>query len=339
MADKTTQYGDLELDDAIHASKRMLRTAQYHNITAKYADVDELPQHAGDTLKLRRYEDWSVPEAPLSEVLDPDAVQPTFVDVEVVVEEYGQIARLTKKIKLMHQHPVFKKQFELAGKSAGRCSQKVDFNALVAGSNVYYANNATGRTTLDATVSNTGLKKIVRQFMTDGIDPITSRLKAGPDIDTEPIEESYVAFIHPHTRADCQGLDDWTEPKNYASGQAEQNEIGACEGVRFLFSKDAKVYLAGASSTSSTSWLVNGARVTSASTPDVYPIIVIGQNVWSRVPLAGHTALKPMVVNPGKPNAADPTGRKGFVSWLGYFAAVITWEAGVARYEVCATAL
>lgn len=339
MADKTTTYGDLKVEEAVHASARMLRTAQYHNVTAKYATVDELPQHAGDTLKLRRYEDWAVPDAPLSEVLDPDAVQPTYVDVEVTVEEYGQIARLTKKIALMHQHPVFDIQFKKAGKAAGRCSQKVDFNALVAGSNVYYAGNASGRTTLDATYADNDLKKIVRQFEADGIEPLTERLAASVKVSTEPIEECYIGFVHPHNKPDLQNLTDWTPAKEYASGKPEQNEYGSAEGVRFIYCKDAKVYEQAATSTSSTTWLVGGQRVTSNGNPDAYPTVIIGMDVWSRVPLAGSKALKPMVVNPGKPNAADPTGRKGFVSWLGYFAAVITWESGVARYEVCATAL
>jgi len=336
--DVVTSYGNISPRTAAYASKRMLKTARHVNSTAKYAQVEELPKNAGDTLKLRRYEDWPVTESPLSEIVDPAAITPTFVDIEVTVEEYGQVMRLTKKIADMHEDPVFRVMQEKAGKSAGKTSQKIDFNALKAGTNVYYASTYTTRATCAATVANNDLKKIVRQLNKDGVEPITKRIAAGTGIATEPVPEAFVAFGHTDTKSDLENLDGWLPVHEYSNpASADEGEVGECEGIRFILNREAPIFLAAGAS--GTTYLSNGVKPSSSSAYDVYPLIIIGQDVWSRVPLAGETAIKPMVVNPGKPSAADPTGRKGFISWVAYFASVITWEQGVARYEMCVTAL
>jgi len=336
--DRTTSYGDLSIENAVYAKKRMLRTADHVNVTQRYATLDPLPRNMGDTLKLRRYEDWPVTDAPLSETMDPEAIQPTFTDVEVVVEEYGQILNLTKKMADMHQHPVFKLEFKKAGKAAGMCSQKVDFNALKAGTNVYRAGGATSRATIDATVSNTDLKKIDRQLRRDGIPMITERISASTDIATEPVPEGFVAFTHPDMKADLEALDNWLPKHEYAEpAKADPGELGECEGIRFVANKEAPIWET--SGASSTTWLSGGAKVSSAAQADIYPIIVVGEDVWTRVPLKGMESIKPMVVNPGKPSVGNMTGRKGGISWVTYLAATITWELGVARLECGATAL
>jgi N4-gp56 family major capsid protein len=316
----------------------MLKTAAHVNVTARYATVDPLPRNAGDTLKLRRYEDLPIPDAPLSEILDPEATMPTYTDVEVVVEQYGAIMRLTQKIKDMHEDPIFQIEFDKAGKQAGQCSQKVDFNALKAGTNVAYAAGVTARTSVAARISNNDLKKIVRQFKRDGASTISRRIKATPDIGTEPVPEGFVAFGHTDMLADLEDLDGWLPVHKYPNPTAaDPGEAGTCEGIRFILSNEAPISLAGGAS--GTTYLSNGEKVSVAASCDVYHLIVIGQDSYSRVPLAGKQAIKPMVVNPGTPSAADPTGRKGYISWLAYLACVITNEAWVCRYESAVTAL
>lgn len=340
MPDNITTFGSLQPRNAAHASRRMLKTAAHVNVTARYATVDVLPKNAGDTLKLRRYEDLTIPDAPLSEILDPEATLPTFTDVEVVVEQYGAIIRLTQKIADMHEDPVFQIQFDKAGKQTGQTSQRVDFNALKAGTNVYFAGTATARGSVNGTVSNNDLKKIVRQFHADGASTIMRRIKAGPDIGTEPVPEAFVAFGHTDLLADLQNLDGWLPVHKYPNpGAADPGEVGTCEGIRFILNNEAPKWLAAGFANASLSYLANGAKPATATAIDVYPIIVVSEDSYSRVPLAGKHAVKPMVINPGTPSAYDPTGRKGFVSWLAYFACVITNDAWVARYEVGVSAL
>jgi len=336
--DRTTTFGDLQPRNAVYASKRMLKTADHVNVTARYAQVDSLPRNMGDTLKFRRYLDLEVPDAPLSEVINPEASIPTYEDIEVTVELYGQIVRLSQKIKDMHEDPVFKIMFDKCGKAMGQCSQLVDFNALKAGTNVYYAGTATSRATVNGTVDNNLLKKMERQLLNDGASPLMKRLAAGPNIATEPVPEAFVAFCHTDHKADLQELEGWLPMHEYSDPKsADPGELGQCESFRFIGSREAPVWRT--SGASGTTYLSGGAKVSGAAACDVYPIIAVSEDSYSRVPLKGKEAVKPMVVNPGKPSHYDPTGRLGFVSWIAYLACVITNDAWVARAEVAVTAL
>ena len=333
--DRTTTFGDIQPRNAAHAAKRMLKTARFFNVTARYSEVDPLPRNAGDTLKFRRYNDLPIPDAPLSEVINPEASIPTFEDVEVTVEEYGQIVRLTQKIKDMHEDPVFQEMFDKAGKAMGECSQLVDFNSLKAGTNAYYSGGTT-RATVNASITNNLCKKVIRQLSNDGGSPITRRIKAGVKIATEPVPEAYIGIVHTDLRADLENLDGWQPVAFYSdSDKADPGEIGQCEGIRFIVHRKAPKWLA--AGVSGSTYLTNGASGTGEC--DVYPLIVVSEDSYSRVPLSGKEAVKPMVVNPGKPSPGDPTGRFGSIAWVAYFACVITNQAWVARVEVGATAL
>ena len=339
--DRVTSYGDMDGGTAGRATTVMEETARHYNNISKYAQVHEMPLHSGDTLKFKRYADWAVTDSPLSETIDPTFLQPTFEEAEVTVEEYGQAVQLTRKIKLMHEDPLFQIQMKKAGKAAAQCSLKVDFNALKAGTNVSYAGTATTRVSVDAAVSNNALKKVVRQLEEDGIEPISEVVPASTGIGTEPVPEAYRALVHTHQRADLEALEGWLPVHAYPNQSGiDVKELGECEGIRFIANREAPIWKAAGAS--STTWLSNGSKVSSAASADVYPIIVIGQDSWARVPLAGTSAknanLKPIVLLP-KPQAGDVLGRRGSVAWCGWFAALITWEDGVHRLETAVTAL
>jgi N4-gp56 family major capsid protein len=338
--DRLTVYDSITPANRIYASKRILTIASRLDVTGRYATVDELPANMGDTMNLRRYQEWPEVTAPMSEYLNPESFIPTFEDFQVTVEPYGQSIRLTSKIADMHQDPVGKIQADRAAQSAARTAMKVDFNALKAGTNVSFGGTGTTRLTVNGAITNNLLKGTLRQLENDGATPITRRLAAGPNVATEPVPEGFVCFGHVNHLADLEKLDGWIPVHKYAEAKsADPGEKGACEGFRFILNRDAPVFIQGATSVSSTTFLSNKGNPASASNPDVYPLIAIGQDSWSRVPLKGKNAIVPIVLNPGHPSIGDVMGRFGAVSWWAYFAAVLTNQAWIHRIEVGATAL
>jgi len=338
--DLLTVYDSITPINRTYAAKRILTIAGRLDVTGKYATVDSLPANMGDTLKLRRYMEWPEVTAPMSEYVNPEAFIPTFEDFEVTVEPYGQSVRLTQKIVDMHTDAVGKIQSDRAAQSAARTAMRVDFNALKSGTNVSFGGTGTTRLTVNGIVTNNLLKVTLRQLENDGATPIRKRLSASPNVGTEPVPEAYVAFGHVNHRSDIEKLDGYLPIHKYSDPKAaDPGEVGAAEGFRFILTRDAPVWLAAATSVSSTAYLSNKATPTAATYPDVYPLITIGEDSWSRVPLKGKNALVPIVLNPGHPSISDVMGRFGAVSWWAYFAALITNPAWVHRIEVAATAL
>lgn len=336
--DRLTTFDTITPINRVYAAKRILTIASRLDVTGRYATVDELPQKMGDTLKLRRYQEWPEVVAPMSEYINPEAFVPTYEDFEVTVESYGQSVRLTQKIMDMHSDPVGQIMSKRAGQSAARCAMRVDFNALKAGTNVSFGGTGTTRLTVNGAIDNDTLKAVLRQLENDGATPITSRIPAGPGIGTEPVPEGFVAFGHVNHRADIEALDGFTPVHQYPNAKiADPGEAGAAEGFRFILTRDAPVWTQAATSVSSTAYLSNKATPSTAAYPDVYPLIVIGEDSWSRVPLKGKNALVPIVINPGTPSISDLMGRFGAVSWWAYMAALITNQAWVHRIEVAAS--
>jgi N4-gp56 family major capsid protein len=337
--DRLTSFGDLSGGTAGKAGRVMLETARRIDVTARYSDTNTLPRNAGDTLKARRYEDWPLTESPLSETVGPEILRPTFTDIEVTVEEYGQAMELTQKIADMHEDPVFRIQHQRCSKAAAKCGQRVSFNALKAGSNVVYANSAANRAAVNNTINNNDLKKMERSLNESGVEPVFERVMASTGVSTEPVPEAYLVLCHTSMKSDIRALSGFAPLEDYSSNhKGDPGEVGECEGFRFVANNEAPRVLA--AGTSGTTFLSNNAKVSGAAACDVYLNIVMGANTWTRVPLAGSGgAIVPIVINPGKPNVVDKFGRKGMIAWLAYFAAMITWDAGVIRYECAATAL
>jgi len=332
MPDTISGFSDLGGANMAHAMGRFLKNADAENTTARYATVFELPQHMGDTLKLRRYFELDIADTPLSEFHNPTPIIPTYEDVDIVVREYGATAIITKKVVNMHQDPIGQILSDASITQFARTSQRVDFNALKAGSNVYYAGGVTSRGSVTTALAKADIQRVVRQFNKDGATPIKKRIKAGLGFNTEPVEQAYVAFCHTDLRQDIEALEGFVPVHEYAdAGTADPLELGKCAGVRFILHREAPIWAA--SGASSASFLVNGEPVTAAASCDVYPIMVISLNSWTRVPLAGQHTVKPILLNP-KESHSDPTGRTGYIVWTAHLAAGITNDDWVARIEV-----
>ena len=339
--DRLTVFDSITPVNRVYASRRILKIASRLDQTGRYATVDDLPKNMGDQLSLRRWQEWPEVTAPMSEYINPEAIVPTYEDFSVTVEAYGATVRLSKKIADMHTDPFGKIQSQRAAENAARTAMRVDYNTLKAGTNVSYGGTGTTRVTVNGPVTNNLLKNCMRQLENDGAMLIKKRLTASDKVGTEPVPQSYVTFGHVNHRVDLEGLDGFLPVHKYSKPEdADEGELGMCEGFRFLLNRDAPVILAGATSVTSSTYLSNKGKP-SSSYPDIYHLIAIGEDSWSRVPLKGErgysAGITPIVINPGTASISDPMGRFGAISWWAYFASVITNQAWIHRMEVAAT--
>jgi N4-gp56 family major capsid protein len=121
-------------------------------------------------------------------------------------------------------------------------------------------------------------------------------------------------------------------PANYpASMPLLPNELGSYKDIRFLASTLFVPWLLAATSTGSQSTILSGgAAVTGVG--DVYPIIIVGQDAFATVSLAGANAVTPMVSNP-KVSDSDPLGQRAHVAFKMYATAAILNDAWAVRCE------
>lgn len=323
-----TEYGDISPRTAAYAAKELLtRGLPYLNFD-KFGQVKELPTKSTKVMKFRRYEALDSTPVALIEGVTPTASQLTHTDYTVTLAQYGGLITLTDVVEDTHEDPVLMESMEILGEQAAQMIEKVNFNVLKAGSNVFYSGAHTARVQVVTPISLTTQRRVTRSLKRQNARPITRLVRSTPDWGTEQIRPSFVAICHSDLESDIRGMTGFVPTEKYGTITPWENELGKVEDVRYITSTIVESY-ANAGGT-----LGSNVGTTAA---DVYPVIYIARDAYALVPLRGKNRLTPMVVN-AKPTDSDPLAQRSHVSWKAYHACVILNDFWMAVAEVSATA-
>lgn len=332
-----TTYGDISPATAGTARAIMLKRGQHLLVTERYGSVDPVQKNTGNTVAWSRYNALARATAPLAEGVPPPGQKVTKTDITAVLEEYGDVIKLTNRIQDFHTDPVLRQYMELTGQQAAETIEEIRINRLKAGTNVFYAANVASRSTVNSPPTRGDFRRIYRYFKKYKARELTSIIPPTAMISTEPIPPSYFVLGHTDLYADISNVSGFIPVQNYSSAiKAHPGEVGSIEQFRIVLTAMFDPwYTAGASGTT---YLSGGVEVSVAASADVYPLIFIAKDGYSIVPFQGKNAVKPMVRNPGNPTIGNELGQVGFVSWVMYQAAAITNQSWIARLECAATA-
>ena len=271
------------------------------------------------------------------------SVSPAWFDRTKSVRRYRSpesnsrdAVKLTDVILDTHEDPIPDETSDLCSEQIAETVEELRINVLRAGSNVFYANGESARSSVNSPPTRGDFRKIYRYFKKYKAREISKIIKASHRISTEAIMPGYFALGHTDLDADLRGISGFIPVKDYAdSGKALPGEIGAIEQFRIILTPMFEAW--SAAGASGTAYLSGGVEVSSSASCDVYPMIFVSKNAYAIVPLQGQNAITPMVVNP-KPQVGDMLGQIGFVSWKTMQACAILNQNWVARLECAATA-
>ena len=330
-----TTYGDISPRTAGHATKDLLERGQPMAILERFGYFDPQGKNKTKTRKWRRYEALQPATTPLAEGVTPAGSAINFTDIEVVLQQFGDFVSLTDVIQDTHEDPVLKEMMQVLAEQIVETIELVRFNALKAGTNVFYGGTGTTRATVNGTVSRGQLRKIKRTLKRNRAREIADVIAPTAKVATEPVAKAYFAVGHTDLDSDLQNVPGFVPVEKYAAmTKVMDGEVGKIEGIRFVLTdlfepwQEAGAY--------GSTFLSGGIDATGNA--DVYPLLVFAKDAYAIVPLQGANAITPMVNNPGKPVQGDELGQRGSVAWKGYQATAILNDAWMARYEVAATA-
>ncbi len=341
-------YGDITPAVAAWATVRMLKRALPLLVFEKFGQVFPLPTNSTQTAKFRRYflagatgsagngtGNFYTPLAttPLVEGVTPDGRALANQDYTVQLAQYGDFVTISDVVNDTHPDNILAEATDLLGENAAETVETLRFNVLKAGVNVFYANQVASRSLVAAKITLADQRRVTTALNRQNAKKITSVVASTADFNTKSVEAGYVAVVHPDLETDIRDMVGFKPVSDYGPHTTPwEGEIGSVEQVRYIATTVAKPF--------------EGAGVVVASAPtmrsnlgvnvDVYPIIYFARDAFGIVPLKGHSAMTPMVVNP-KPAAGDPLGQRGTVGWKLWTATVILQEAFMIRLEVGAT--
>lgn len=340
-------YGDITPRTAAFVVKELLERGMPYFVFEKFGNTKPLPKNSTQTMKWRRYflngdaftdtynpyeyyeqtgtgKIFDVASHKLTEGVTPDPVALDSEDIEVSIEQYGMYTDITDVIADTHEDPVLQEAIDIVGESGAFLVEKIRYNKLLAGTNVYYAGGTT-RATVDEPISLNIQRKVVRGLKRNLGKPITKVVKSTAAYGTEPISAAYVAVCHPDLEADIRNMAGFVPAEKYGNMSAWEGEIGKVESVRYV--QSTVVASLGEVGASATTGLIGTTK------NEVYPILYFAANAYALVPLKGKSSVVPMVLNPNVPRGSDPLGQRGTVGIKFWTALVILQDAWMARVE------
>lgn len=333
----TNTTGDISYRTNGRAVAKLLKRGQHLMVVERFGQVDPQQKNKTKTARWRRYNSLARASAPLAEGVPPTGQKLTYGDITAVLEQYGDVIKITDVIADTHEDPVLNEAMDLCGEQAAETIEELRINVLKAGSNVFYADGVASRATVNSPPTRGDFRKIYRYFKAHKAREKTKIIRASQNISTEPVPASYFVMGHTDLDADLRGISGFLPAEQYAdSTKILPGEIGKIEQFRIILTAMFDSWQAAGAS--GTTFLSGGVEVSSAASCDVYPMIFVAENSYGIVPMQGEQSVKVNMMNPGKPTKDDPNGQIGFVSWITYQTAAILNQTWLARLECAATA-
>lgn len=340
-------YSSVPGRNLIMAEREMLKRAEPIKVLSTFGTQKEIPQNKTDTVVYRRALpiDAGTNGAPsittsnylLQEGVTPAARTISYQDVQVTLQQFGVLMKISSKAEVMSEDDVPKDMSKLVGEHMGSIEELISYGVVRGGTNVVYANGA-ARASVNTAITLGKLRQAARQLENAHAMKVTEKLAAGVNYDTHPIEPGYLVFVHTDMMADVRNLTGFTPCVEYGSQKkVHDREFGAVEDFRFISSPYFKPFLIAGGTVTAGAFLSNGG--TSGTTADVYPLMVVAQDAWGQVALKGMGAIQPIYLPAKTITHANPMGMFGYVGANFWKNAIRLNENWMVRLESAATGL
>ena len=263
MPDVSTTFATVSTDaPAYYIARRMYELAERNLVLGRYATRYELPQRMGTTLRAVRVGRLALPTTPLTEGTAPSAIALSITNKDVTVQQWGIVVLLSDVAELTTVHPMLTAAIERTALAMSEMFEREMAQTLLTGTNVTYANAASGRSDLTShTVASTILS-------TSEIIGLTTTLRRRGAI---PIKGPlYGGVIPPQMEADIMAETNFQAA--IARGQDLERldfaKIGTWMGVEFVRSNFLPYFRAlgvVASTEAGASSILAGASLSSAT--------------------------------------------------------------------------
>lgn len=331
----------------IMAEREMLKHAMPIKVLSTFGTQKQIPQNKTDTVVFRRALpiDAGANGAPsittsnylLQEGVTPGSRTISYQDVQVTLQQYGVLMKLSSKSEAMYEDDIPGDMVKLVGEHMASIEELISYGVVRGGTNVVYA-NGTARTAVNTTITLNKLRQAARQLESAHAQLVTEKLASSVNFGTAAVEPAYLVFIHTDMEADVRNLTGFVPVAKYGSQKpVHEREVGSVERFRIVTSPYFKPFLAAGGTITAGAFLSNGG--TTGTTADVYPLMVVAQEAWGQVALKGMNAIQPIYLPAKQITHANPMGQFGYVGANFYKNAVRLNENWMVRVEAAASGL
>lgn len=254
-----------------------------------------------------------------TEGVTPSADTLTAVDVTATLQQYSCLYAVTDKTVDLYEDDVPAEMKKQAGERVGLLREMVRYGALKGMTNVFYGGTGNSPTTVNGSISINMLRKMTRSLKANHAKMITSILAPSANFATAPVEAAYLVFCSTDMEPAIRDLPGFKHVSEYGQRKpVHEQEIGSVESFRFVLSPELAANINTGAAVGAT-----GLYSTGGANIDVYPLIVVGEDVWGQVALRGADSIDVTYIPPGQKDKTDPLGQIGYIGAKTWMTAVV----------------
>jgi N4-gp56 family major capsid protein len=342
-------YNTASPRNLIMAEREMLAHAEPIKVLSLFGMQKMVPMNKSDTVVFRRplpldFGTNAAPNINVSDYLLQEGVTPgsrtfQYQDVQVTLQQYGVLIKLSSKTESLHEDDVPGDMTRAVGEHMGSIEELISYGVVRGGTNVVFANGV-ARTAVTSVITLQKLRQAARVLESAHGKKITEKLAAGVNFDTSPVMPGYLVFVHTDAESDIRSLPDFTPVVKYGTQKTvHDREIGSVEHFRFISSPYFRPFLLAGGNAAAGTVLANGAPCTGSNASDVYPFIIVAAEAWGQVALKGMNAIDPTYLPAKVKSHANPLGQFGYIGANFWKNAVRLSENWLVRIECAVSAL
>ena len=230
---------DLSDEMKTYYEERLIDLAEPRLVHDQFGDKYPIPANGGKVIEFRKYSPLAKALEPLTEGVTPDGNSLNVTAVTAEVKQYGDFIQLSDMLQLTAIDNNVVQCTKLLGAQAGRTLDTLTREVLNGGTNVIYAPKVSAEGAETPVNSRTELDATAR-LTVDLVFKAAATLEA---MNAAPIDDSYVAIIHPFVAYDLMRCPEWVDAHKYATPEnIYAGEIGKIGNVRFVKSTEAKIW-------------------------------------------------------------------------------------------------
>lgn len=304
---------DLSPELKTYYQDRLIDYAEPNLIHDQFGDKYPIPKNGGKTTEFRKYSPLDKALTKLTEGVTPEGNKLDVTTITATVEQYGDYIEISDVLELTAIDRNIEQATKLLGSQAGRTLDTVTREVITAGTNVMYAPKADGTEVLT--------RDAVGEDCLLTVDMVFKAAAKLEEMNAVPIDDCYVAIIHPSVACDLMRSDKWLSVHQYAQPEnIYRGEIGQLAGVRFVKSTEAKIF-----------------GPVGANGASVYATMFIASNSFGTTSVDGG-GLQHIIKQLGSSGAADPLNQRATTGWKALKTAERLVEEYMVRIEHgCAT--
>ena len=310
---QTTGLSALSAEMKTYYEKRLLDLAEPKLVHNQFGDKYPIPKGGGKTIEFRKYDSLGKATTPITEGVTPDGNNLNVTTLTATISQYGDWIQLSDLLDLTAIDNNVVQATKLLGSQAGRTLDTITRDVLAGGTNVIYAPKVAADGAETAVTSRAGLDATAK-ISVDLIFKAAAQLEG---MNADPIDDSFVAIIHPYVAYDLMRCDEWIDAHKYATpDNIYAGEIGKIGNVRFVKSTEAKI------------WTGDGCPAGLA----VFATVVLGAHAYGVTEVEGG-GLQHIVKQLGYGD--DPLNQRSSCGWKATHVAKRLVEQYMVRIESC----